>query len=147
MTDKVNVFATGRGAVHSCQCDHMGHANIRTYTDMFEESVWHTFNHIGITPTMLREGEIAMAAVEQNNRYFKELHVGDVVYIESYIKKVNEKTITFVQDMYNAETNERCASCTLTTVCFDPVLRKSRPLPQAIAANAKALIVKDKELP
>lgn len=134
------VFATGRGAVHSWQCDHMGHVNIRTYNDMFEESIWHAFNHIGITPSLLRQGEIAMATVEQNLRYFKELLAGDVVYIESYVDKVSEKSVTIVQDMYNAESNERCASCSITAVCLDPIARKSRPFPSAIYANAMALI-------
>ena len=138
MKDKV--FATGRGAIHSWQCDHMGHANIRTYNDMFEEAIWHAFNHIGITPSLLRQGEIAMATVEQNIRYFKELLAGDVVYIESYIDTVSQKSVTVVQNMYNAETSQLCACCTITAVCFDPILRKSRALPDDIYANAAALI-------
>lgn len=43
-------FVTGRGTVHNWQCDHMGHVNIRAYNELFEQSIWHVFNHMGVSP-------------------------------------------------------------------------------------------------
>ncbi|WP_227430637.1 acyl-CoA thioesterase [Psychrobacter sp. I-STPA6b] len=138
MSDKV--FATGRGMVHSWQCDHMGHVNIRAYGELFEQSIWHAFNQMGITPSLLRQGDIAMATVEQNIRYFKELLAGDVVYIESYIAKISEKSVTVEQKLYNAETDIHCASCTLTAVCIDPHKRKACPFPADIYKKGQSLL-------
>lgn len=133
-------FETGRGTVHNWQCDHMGHVNIRAYNELFEQSIWHAFNQMGITPTLLRNGEIAMATIEQNLRYLKELNSGDVVYIESYIEKITKKVVTIVNTLYNAETNEVCATCKIIAVCLDPITRKSRPFPEGIYYTGLALV-------
>ena len=34
----MNQFETARGTVHSWQCDHMGHANLRAYGEFFEQT-------------------------------------------------------------------------------------------------------------
>lgn len=133
------VFVTARGTVHSWQCDHMGHVNINAYGALFEQSIWHAFNHIGITPSLLRRGEIAMATVEQNIRYLKELQRGDVVTIQSYVANITRKVVTFEKELYNAETNELCATCTIVAVCLNPISRKSRPFPIEIYNMALAL--------
>lgn len=139
------VFTSGQGTLHNWQCDHMGHVNIRAYGELFEQSIWHAFNHIGITPSLLRRGEVAMATVEQNIRYLKELHAGDVVTIQSYVARVTHKVVTFEKKLYNAETNELCATCTIVAVCLDAISRKSRPLPDEIYHNATAMVFQPAE--
>lgn len=134
-------FETGRGTVHAWQCDHMGHINIRAYSELFEQALWHVFNHVGITPSMLRNSEIAMAGVRQDIQYFKELYKGDLVRIQSYLSKFTEKSLTMVHEMFNVETGEKCASCEITALCLDPSTRKARPFPPQIFKNGLESIV------
>ena len=76
-------FETARGTIHAWQCDHMGHANLRAYGEFFEQALWHVFQRIGITPSVLRGEAIRMAGVEQNIRYRKELLPGDLIFVRS----------------------------------------------------------------
>jgi acyl-CoA thioesterase FadM len=66
------MFETARGTVHAWQCDHMGHANLRAYGEFFEQALWHVFNRIGMTPSVLRGEAIRMAGVQQNITYRRE---------------------------------------------------------------------------
>ncbi len=76
---------TARGTVHAWQCDHMGHVNVRAYGEFFEEACWQLYAHVGITPTVLRAGEILMAAVQQNIAYKAELLAGDTIVVRTRV--------------------------------------------------------------
>ena len=76
---------TYRGAVYPWHCDHMGHMNVMWYVGKFDEATWNLFAGIGITPAFLKEKHRAMAAVQQNITYKRELLSGDVVAVRSGI--------------------------------------------------------------
>jgi acyl-CoA thioester hydrolase len=135
------LFETARGTVHTWQCDHMGHINVRAYGEFFEEACWQLYNRIGITPSLLRSGKFHMAAVQQDISYKKELLAGDVVEVRSGIVEIREKVLRFLHELHNGETDELCATSVFTVVCLDSEARKSRPFPEDIAANARALLI------
>jgi acyl-CoA thioester hydrolase len=109
-------FETARGTVHAWQCDHMGHANLRAYGEFFEQALWHVFQKIGITPSVLRGDTIRMAGVQQNINYRKELLPGDLIVVRSGLV------------------------CELTAVCIDAQTRKPRSFPLEVAARAKEIL-------
>jgi acyl-CoA thioester hydrolase len=133
-------FETARGTVHSWQCDHMGHANLRAYGEFFEQALWHVFHRIGITPTVLRGDAIRMAGVQQNINYRKELLPGDLIVVHSRLAEFKDKSLKMVHEMQHVESGELCATCELTAVCIDALTRKPRPFPLEIAARAKDIL-------
>jgi acyl-CoA thioester hydrolase len=107
-------FETARGTIHAWQCDHMGHANLRAYGEFFEQALWHVFQRVGITPSVLRGEAIRMAGVEQNIRYRKELLPGDLIFVRSSLVELRERTLKMAHEMVHVESGEVCAVCELT---------------------------------
>jgi acyl-CoA thioester hydrolase len=134
------LFETARGTVHTWQCDHMGHINVRAYGEFFEEACWQLYNRVGITPALLRSGTFHMAAVQQNIRYIQELLAGDVIVVRSTVTDIRGKVLKFAHELRNVETGALCATSEFTVVCLDSEARKSRAFPEEIAARARALL-------
>jgi acyl-CoA thioester hydrolase len=135
------LFETARGTVHAWQCDHMGHINVRAYGEFFEEACWQLYNRIGITPSLLRSGQFHMAAVQQDTSYLRELLAGDVIVVRGGMLEVREKSMRFVHELRNAETDIVCALSVFTVVAIDSAARRARAFPPEIAAKARALLV------
>jgi acyl-CoA thioester hydrolase len=51
----------------------MGHMNVMWYVGKFDEATWNLFASLGVTPAYLREQSRALAAVQQNITYKREL--------------------------------------------------------------------------
>jgi acyl-CoA thioester hydrolase len=133
-------FETARGTVHAWQCDHMGHANLRAYGEFFEQALWHVFQGIGITPSVLRGDTIRMAGVQQNINYRKELLPGDLIVVRSGLAELKERSLKMVHEMQHVESGEVCATCELTAVCIDAQTRKPTSFPLEVAARAKEIL-------
>ena len=128
---------TYRGAVYPWHCDHMGHMNVMWYVGKFDEATWNLFAALGITPSFLRERNVAMAAVQQDITYRRELHSGDVVAIRSGVLEIREKVVKWVHEMRDATTGEVSAVCVLTAVHMDGRTRKATALPADIVEGCK----------
>jgi len=133
-------LTTYRGTVYPWHCDHVGHMNVMWYVGKFDEATWQLFNAIGLTPSFLREAKRGMAAVEQHITYMQELHAGDVVSVKTSVVEIKEKSIRFVHEMWNDETNEAVARTTLKAVHLDAVARKSCAFPDDIAHRARSMV-------
>ena len=144
MTDRL--IETYRGAVYPWHCDHMGHMNVMWYVGKFDEATWNLFASLGVTPAYLREQSRAMAAVQQNISYKRELVSGDVVAVRSGMLDVREKLVRFVHEMRHAQTGEVSAVCVLTAVHIDSRARKSTPFPPELLARGKSMLC-EYELP
>lgn len=118
----------------------MGHMNVMWYVGKFDEATWQLFASIGLPSTRLRKEEIGMVAVEQHIEYKRELLAGDLLTIHSSVKEVREKSLLFVHEMINQETQELAARTLLTGVCIDTTTRKARPLPSDVRDLAKRTI-------
>jgi acyl-CoA thioester hydrolase len=132
---------TYRGAVYPWHCDHMGHMNVMWYVGKFDEATWNFFALLGLTPTVLRESERGMAAVEQRIAYRRELLAGDVVTVRSGVLEVRDKLVRFVHEMRNNVTGDVAAVTMLSAVHLDTHARRSCALPDAVKARAEALAV------
>jgi len=134
------LIETYRGAVYPWHCDHMGHMNVMWYVGKFDEATWNLFAQLGITSAFLRDNARAMAAVQQNITYKRELLSGDVVEVRSGMLEIRDKVAKFVHEMRDAQTGEVSAVCVLTAVHMDSNARKSTAFPPDIVARAKALL-------
>lgn len=137
MSEALNTY---RGTVYPWHCDHMGHMNVMWYVGKFDEATWQFFNVLGMTPTFFRTQARGMAAVDQHISYIKELHAGDVVAVRTSLIEIKEKSIRFVHEMSNEESQEIVARTTLKAVHMDTVARKSCAFPGLVAAKAAALL-------
>ena len=134
------MIETYRGAVYPWHCDHMGHMNVMWYVGKFDEATWNLFARLGVTAAFLRENARAMAAVQQNITYKRELLSGDVVAVHSGMLEIRDKVAKFVHEMRDAQTGEVSAVCVLTVVHMDSNARKSTAFPADVVARAKALL-------
>jgi acyl-CoA thioester hydrolase len=118
----------------------MGHANLRAYGEMFEQALWQVFARIGLTPSVLRGGQVHMAGVQQNISYRKELYAGDCVFIRSCLTDLQARRLTMRHEMWNVETGDICATCELTAVCIDAITRKPVEFPAEVASKAMEIL-------
>ncbi len=135
------MIETYRGTVYPWHCDHMGHMNVMWYVGKFDEGTWNFFSGLGLSPAFLRAEHRGMAAVDQRIAYRRELHAGDTVFVRTGAIEVREKTLRFVHEMKNAETDEVSAITLLTGVFLDTRARKSCPLPDAVRERAEQRVV------
>lgn len=135
-----DMMETYRGVVYPWHCDHMGHMNVMWYVGKFDEATWNLFAQLGVTSAFLRDNARAMAAVQQNITYQRELLSGDVVAVRSGMLEIRDKVAKFVHEMRDAQTGEVSAVCVLTAVHMDSVARKSTAFPVEVIARAKELL-------
>ena len=128
------------GTIYPWHCDQMGHMNVMWYVGKFDEATWNLFSEIGISPAFLRDNERAMAAVQQNITYKRELLSGDVVAVRSGMLEMREKVARFVHEMRHGVSGEVSALCVLTGVSIDTQTRKSCPLPAEIVERGRKLV-------
>ena len=140
-------ITTYRGTVYPRHLDHMDHMNVQHYVEKFDEAVWHLFASVGLTPGYMRERNRGMAAVEMNIKYKRELHAGDLVVVRSGILAVTEKSLRLAHEMTNGATGEVAALQEAVAVHLDRAARRAVPLPEEIAARARARIVAPPEEP
>src|SRR5262249_50809175 len=119
------LIITYRGTIYPWQCDHMGHMNVMWYVGKFDEANWQLLASVGISSTRLRQEGIGMVAVEQHIEYKRELVAGDLITIRSSVQEVREKSVLFVHEMANQETQELASRTVLTGVCIDMNTRKA----------------------
>jgi len=134
------MLETYRGAVYPWHCDHMGHMNVMWYVGKFDEATWNLFAAIGMTPAFLREKHRAMAAVQQDITYRRELLSGDVVAVRSGVLEMRDKVVKFVHEMRDAHGGEIAAVCVLTAVHMDSMARKSTAFPAEFVARGRDLL-------
>ena len=137
---ETGMVETYRGAVYPWHCDHMGHMNVMWYVSKFDEATWNLFSELGVTSDFLREKKRAMAAVQQNITYKRELLSGDVVAVRSGMLEMRDKVAKFVHEMRHARTGEISAVCVLTAVHMDSQARKSTVFPAEFFARGKELL-------
>ena len=131
---------TYRGTVYPWHCDHVGHMNVMWYVGKFDEATWQFFNMLGLSPSFLRSAKRGMAAVDQHISYMQELHAGDIITVRSVLLEIKEKSLRFVHEMTNDESNIVVAQTTLKAVHMDTEARKSCPFPAAVTARAAAML-------
>ncbi|MBT8220982.1 MAG: thioesterase family protein [Bacteroidia bacterium] len=127
---------TYRGAVMTWECDSNHHMNVMYYINKFE----HAGRNFDLVLDIFKESDkdkIGIVVLEQNIKYIREVFEDNLLYVESQLVDVGNKTLTVFHEMKNARTEELVASMHIVLVLFDKTNRKSMPLP---AERKKALI-------
>jgi len=135
--DKLEI--TYRGVIYPWQCDHMGHMNVMWYTGKFDEASWYLLGRAGLTTTYLHSRKCALAAVQQNITYRRELRAGDIITIRSGILEIQDKSVQIFHEMRKDETQVVAAFTFVTGVYMDTQKRKSSSIPLEIREKIKGL--------
>mgnify|MGYP001484284631 CR=1 FL=1 len=102
----MSAMTTHFGMVYPAETDHMGHMNVAYYVQKFDTATWNFFFNLGVTPSMMRETSLGLAAVEQVLNYKKELMPGDVIEIRTRILELAERKVRFRHEMTDRESGQ-----------------------------------------
>lgn len=120
------------GVVHPWLCDQFGHLNVRHYSNMFNEGMFHIWHSSGLGQSViLPSGGHGVAGITRTT-FIQECPVGTLVRIEGALVKSTRSTITFLLRMQNAETDRTHATLDSLEVFFDPETRTAMPIPEEL---------------
>lgn len=131
---------TYQGTIYPWHCDHLGHMNVMYYVGKFDEATWHFFSQIGISNKVMRDEGRGLVAIEQTLKYKRELLAGDIIIIRSKIVEFSDKSLTFAHEMFDAETDELCATAIFTGLYFDKGKRKAISFPETIKETMQGFL-------
>lgn len=111
------------------ECDSNGHMNVMYYINKFEHAGRNTSVELGLQVEDPSK-DIGVVVLEQTIKYYKEVFEDDLIYIESELKDISNKTFTVFHTMYNNKTKEKVATMNAILVGFDKIKRKAIPFPE-----------------
>ncbi|HTE44715.1 MAG TPA: thioesterase family protein [Gemmatimonadaceae bacterium] len=130
---------TYRGFVYPWSIDHVGHMNVASYTQRFDEATWHFLAQLGLTPNFLKANGRAAVAADQKTQYKREVFAGTLLHVTTELRELRRKSIHFTHHMYDSETNEEVAVSELVGVYFDTERRASAELPELVRDRASVV--------
>ena len=119
---------TYKGAVMTWECDSNRHMNVMYYINKFENAGRNFDLNLGLME-ILDIDTTGIVVLEQNIKYLKECFEDDLLYVESTLLAVGNKTFTVFHEMRNVRTKALVSTMKLVLVLFDKINRKALPLP------------------
>ena len=129
---------TGFGVVHPWLCDAMGHLTTRHYLAFFDDATWHMLAELGYQAAAARAEEWGWADVRNEIDYTAEVAPGTLIRVLSRVSSLGRTSVTLASVMQDRETGAIAARMTAKLVCFDLAMRRAKPLPEGLRANAIA---------
>jgi acyl-CoA thioesterase FadM len=81
---------TYRATVAPADCDHLGHMNVQHYFATVSEGMFALMVRLGLGPEQIRRRQMSFAVVRAETDFHHELRPGDVVVLESTVRKLGE---------------------------------------------------------
>lgn len=134
---------TYRGFVYPWSIDQVGHMNVASYTQRFDEATWHFLAGLGLTPTFLKQNGRSAVAVDQKTKYKREVLAGSLLHIATELIELGRSSIRFMHHMYDSDTGDEVATTELVGVYFDTTRRGSVELPQFVREHARELLANE----
>jgi acyl-CoA thioesterase FadM len=132
---------TQRGSVENSDADARGHMHVPNYTGRFSEAAMAASAALGLTPEVARKERWGISTVRQRVRFLNTLKVGDLLYTESGVAQIGNKSLMQVHRMTNAATGAVAATMEQTVVLLDLDARQGVAWPQAMRERAQAMNV------
>ena len=131
---------TYRAAVNPWQCDQLGHMNVQYHMAAVSDAAFQMMVHLGIGADAEHDPPLSLAAIRMEFDFPSELNIGDGYFVESTIESVGTKSIIFRHRMKTVATGVVAMEAKVVGVCMDLQSRESFPLPEAVAARARAIM-------
>ncbi|MDP7427312.1 MAG: thioesterase family protein [Alphaproteobacteria bacterium] len=116
---------TYRGAVWPRDCDVVEHMTISAYVERFGDANLALFEAVGMGLGYMERERRALAAVEANVQFHRELRVGDVMHVEGGITGTEGKIVGIGHRLIDSANGEVVTSYRQKSVHFDLDARKS----------------------
>lgn len=123
---------THQTVVHAWMCDHFGHMNVRYYAHLFDDAGFALWSRVGATRAVFEASGLHTVVARTETDLRAELVAGTVVRVVSRFEKIGNKSVTYVQELREVDTDAVHATQRAVEVFFDPKTRESRPVPDAI---------------
>ena len=136
-----NLEPTYVGVVYPWDTDHMGHANIARYAQIFDSANWGFFSRLGLGRPYFDVSGSGMAALTQEATYHKELFPGDTVAVYTDLLEVREKTIRYRHYLRMTRDGQLVATSEFIAAHLDRGVRRATAFPPEIAAELRARVV------
>jgi acyl-CoA thioester hydrolase len=119
--------------------DYNGHLNMAYYNVIFDRSLDHLFDAIGIGVNYLKERNCSTMTAECHVRYIREVHLGDPLQVTVQIIAADEKRIHYFEELRHATEGWLSATSENMTLHIDMNVRKVAPFPTDIAERLQAI--------
>ena len=126
--------------------DLMGHMNIRWYFDLFGKAGRELFKAHGLDETYFKQGSSGVFTLKQFIQYFAEVRVDQKVAIHTRLTGLSEKRFHYLHFMINETTTRLAATFEALITHADLKIRRSAPMPDRIAQQFAATLVRDRAL-
>ena len=114
-----------RGAVMPWECDDFGHMNSRFYMGRFSDGAGHLWQAVGMEKTRLQKEHRGTVVLEMRLNYLNDVRSGMMLIVKSTLTRMENKTLTFVHYMFDAETGMPVATGEAVAVMLDLKARRT----------------------
>lgn len=108
--------------------DMLGHVNNAVYQHYYDYARMEYFAAVLGNQVNWMEFGVIMAGISIN--YYHPIKISDNIAVRSSIKKIGEKSITMVQEIYNTESLEICSDNKATMVGFSSSRNETIRIPE-----------------
>ena len=129
---------TYRGVAYPWHCDSMGHMNTQFYAALYDGATFHLLSMLGPYAELKQRG-LGWADVRQLIEYKHEVPAGSLLVVRTTLKRLGNKSVEFLHELRNVETDRLHSTSEQVTVLFDLEKRAAAPLDETIRARGAAL--------
>ncbi len=133
---------SARDTVKPAEIDISGGAALSHYVHRFSAANGHAIAGFGMTPAYMRAEQRGFSTFEFQLELAEPLRAGDAVRVRSGVMHVGNSSLRLLHVMTREPAGEVVASLEQSGVHFDQEARRPTPLPDALRARARALLVK-----
>jgi acyl-CoA thioester hydrolase len=119
----------------------LGRSSLTHYVHRFSASGGHLMAAFGMTPDYMRIEQRGLSTFEFQLAIAGPLRPGDLVRVQSALVHVGTSSLRLFHRMTNTRTGEEVATLEQSGVHLDREARRSAPLPDALRAKARAMLV------
>jgi acyl-CoA thioester hydrolase len=119
----------------------LGRSALSHYIHRFSASGGHLMAAFGMTPAYMRAEQRGLSTFEFQLAIAGPLRSGDVVRVQSALVHVGSSSLRIFHRMTNPRTGEQLATLEQSGVHLDREARRAAPLPDALRAAARAMLV------
>ena len=121
-----------RSVVTPMECDQTGRLLDQFYISRFSDSASHLWDHLGVGRKWMKQNDLGTVAVEMKATRHREVQVGAILQVFSWLDRVGAKTFTFRHQVSDLRTAEPLYSGMVTALLLDLTKRKSVALPEQL---------------
>ena len=131
---------TGRGAINPWECDQWGHLNVQFYAAKASEAQAALASLLGLVPSRLRGGAVALLPLTDRILFKRELRAGDTFFIRSGVRTISPHgTLALASRMVNQETGVESAAFETRWCWADLASAAPQPWPEDVLGAALAV--------